>query len=266
MASLNQMFSLENKVVLVTGASGYLGQAMAYALAEAGAMVLVNSRDHGKCEDLVSSIKRLGFLAQSAVFDVSNGDSIKSFFDSSNIKKINGIVNNAYSGGAGSIENTAQAEYLNSYSVSVLAAHNIVRDALPLLRRAVIEDGDASVVNVASMYGMVSPDHRIYESASAVNPPFYGASKAALIQWSRYAACEFGHEGIRVNSISPGPFPAPTVQVQSPFFVDSLSKKVPLGRIGISEDIKGPIVFLIARSSSFINGANIVVDGGWTAW
>jgi NAD(P)-dependent dehydrogenase (short-subunit alcohol dehydrogenase family) len=116
------------------------------------------------------------------------------------------------------------------------------------------------------MYAMISPDQRIYESASGVNPPFYGAAKAALLQWTRYAACEFGAEGIRVNSISPGPFPSELVQKGSPAFIEKLANKVPMGRVGQSAEIKGPILFLASSASSFVNGANIVVDGGWTCW
>jgi len=176
------------------------------------------------------------------------------------------LINNAYVGGAGNIELCDASLYTDSYDVTVLAAHNILKAALPSLRKAVQHDGDASVINLTSMYSMVSPDQRIYESAAGVNPPFYGAAKAALLQWTRYAACEFGRECIRVNAISPGPFPADSVQKDNPGFVEKLSKKVPLGRIGQADEIKGSTLFLASSASSFVNGANIIVDGGWTCW
>ena len=134
------------------------------------------------------------------------------------------------------------------------------------MRKAVQQNGEASVINLASMYAMVNPDQRIYVSAAEVNPPFYGAAKAALIQWTRYAACEFGAEGIRVNSISPGPFPSEAVQKNNPAFIEKLASKVPMRRIGLSDEIKGPTLFLASSASSFVNGTNIVVDGGWTCW
>jgi NAD(P)-dependent dehydrogenase (short-subunit alcohol dehydrogenase family) len=176
------------------------------------------------------------------------------------------LINNAYNGGAGKITTSTQEAYASSYAMTVLAAHNLVIAALPSLRKAVNDYGDASIINLASMYALVSPDQSIYGSVADVNPPFYGAAKAALLQWTRYAACEFGVEGIRVNSISPGPFPAVSIQKENPIFVNMLAKKVPLARIGQADEIKGPTLFLASSASSFVNGANIVIDGGWTCW
>ncbi len=116
------------------------------------------------------------------------------------------------------------------------------------------------------MYAMVSPDLGVYDSGNVANPPFYGAAKGALLQWTRYAACEFGKEGIRVNSISPGPFPSDAVQEKDPDFIMRLAKKVPMGRIGLAKEIKGPTLFLASSASSYVNGSNLVVDGGWTCW
>src|SRR5258707_3109708 len=104
---------------------------------------------------------------------------------------------------------------------------------------------------------METPDHPPPNPPQPTNPPFYGAAKAALLQWTRYAACEFGPEGIRVNSISPGPFPSESVQKSNPAFIDRLSNKVPMGRIGRADEIRGPTLFLASSASSFVNGANI---------
>jgi NAD(P)-dependent dehydrogenase (short-subunit alcohol dehydrogenase family) len=169
-------------------------------------------------------------------------------------------------GGAGSIEHAESEAYAASYGVTVVAAQNLLKSMLPNLRLAVKQSGDASVINMTSMYALVSPDQRIYESANAVNPPFYGAAKAALLQWTRYAACEFGKEGIRVNAVSPGPFPSLAVQSTNPRLVKKLIEKVPMARIGASDEIKGPLLFLASTAASFVNGANVVVDGGWTSW
>lgn len=260
------VFSLKGKVALITGATGYLGSAMAFVLAEAGAMVLVNSRSHARSNELVGNIRRSGNEAIPAVFDVSDEASIRSFFEEHPGLSLDILVNNAYVGGGGSLEISESSSYVKSYEVTVVAAHNMLRYSLPCLRRAVKTSGDASVINIASMYALVSPDQGIYDSAQSVNPPFYGAAKAGLVQWSRYAACEFGREGIRVNSISPGPFPSDKVQKENPSLIDALSKKVPLGRIGRADEIQGPVLFLASSASSFVNGTNLVVDGGWTSW
>ncbi|MNZ49072.1 Gluconate 5-dehydrogenase [compost metagenome] len=261
-----EIFSLKGKSALITGATGYLGSAMAFILAEAGANVLVNSRSEQRSSDLVASLTELGLSAETAVFDVTSKEAVDEFFAEYADRPLHVLINNAYVGGAGSIELSRAESYSASYDVAVLAAHTLLQSALPSLRKAVQLSGDASVINIASMYAMVSPDQRIYDSASGVNPPFYGAAKAALLHWSRYAACEFGKEGIRVNSISPGPFPSDAVQKSNVAFVEALSKKVPMGRIGVVEEIKGPTLFLASTASSFVNGANIVVDGGWTCW
>lgn len=260
------IFSLQGKTALITGATGYLGSAMALILAEAGAHVLINSRSRERGEAMVNCLSVQGYSAESATFDVTNPNAIDQFFADFNGRPLHALINNAYVGGAGNIKLSGQEAYTGSYDVTVLAAHNLLKAALPGLRKAVQSEGDASVINLASMYAMVSPDQRIYESAAGVNPPFYGAAKAALLHWTRYAACEFGDEGIRVNSISPGPFPSKSVQKDNPDFIEKLSKKVPLGRIGQADEIKGPTLFLASSASSFVNGANIVADGGWTCW
>lgn len=259
-------FSLRGRKILVTGATGYLGEAMTWALAEAGAHVLVNSRTADRCHELVASLIKSGHTAECAAFDVSNQLAVREFFESRKGQALHCVINNAYAGGAGTIETTSRSAYLESYEMSVVAAHNLLLYALPSLRNAVSTCGDASVINMASMYGIVSPDLRVYGTAEASNPPFYGAAKAALVQWTRYAACEFGAEGIRVNAISPGPFPSSTVQQISPDFVSRLANKVPMGRVGTAHEIQGAVLLLASSASTFINGANISVDGGWTSW
>ncbi|HFF2523730.1 TPA: SDR family NAD(P)-dependent oxidoreductase [Enterobacter cloacae] len=176
------------------------------------------------------------------------------------------LVNNSYAGGAGSVELSTPELYRNAYDSSLVASSNLFKELLPKLREAVKRNGYASVINIASMYGMVSPDQRIYDSMSVVNPPFYGAAKAAIIQWTKYAGCEFAKENIRINCISPGPFPALEVQEKASGLVGKISAKVPMGRVGAAQEIAGPVVFLASPASSFMVGANIPVDGGWTSW
>jgi NAD(P)-dependent dehydrogenase (short-subunit alcohol dehydrogenase family) len=266
MTADNDIFSMRGKNVLITGASGHLGTSMARAIAQAGAHVLVNGRSYERCDVLVHGLIDAGLSAEPAVFDITDQGAINRYFGSLADRPLHGLINNAYRGGSGSIAHTTAPSYADSYNVTVIAAHNVLAAARPALSAAVTQCGDASVINIASMYGLVSPDQRIYASAQHANPPYYGAAKAALIQWTRYAACELGAHGIRVNAISPGPFPSPGVQSNSHGFVDDLARKVPLGRIGKATEIAGPVLFLASSASSYVNGANIVVDGGWTCW
>lgn len=261
-----EIFSLSGKRALITGATGHLGTAMAWILAEAGAKVLINSRSPKRSKELANQLNESGYSAESTAFDITSLAEINHFASSLYKQPLNILINNAYSGSAGSIETSNDENYIDSYGVTMIGAHRLFTTLLPNLRSAVKECGDASVINIASMYALVSPDLRIYESKSYANPPFYGAAKAALLQWTRYAGCEFGREGIRVNAISPGPFPSQDVQENSSELVASLSRKVPLGRIGEPDEIRGAVLFLASAASTFVNASNIVIDGGWTSW
>jgi gluconate 5-dehydrogenase len=138
--------------------------------------------------------------------------------------------------------------------------------ALQLAAHAMVPNGKGAIVNIASMYGLVSPQPNVYQSTPEFHsPPAYGAAKAALIQVTRYAACHLAPAGIRVNAISPGPFPTPAAQEHQEFRRE-LEARVPLGRIGHPAELVGALVFLLSDASSFVTGHNLIVDGGWTVW
>jgi len=181
-----EAFSLRGKSVLVTGASGHLGSAISRVLGEAGAHVLVNSRSAARGIELTKWLRDIGCSAEPAVFDVTDHAAVATYFSARKDKPLDVLINNAYLGGAGNIELAEAESYAGSYEVTVLAAHNLVKVVLPGLRLAVEKNGYASVINLASMYALVSPDQRIYDGPGVVNPPFYGAAKAALLQWTRF--------------------------------------------------------------------------------
>jgi NAD(P)-dependent dehydrogenase (short-subunit alcohol dehydrogenase family) len=116
------------------------------------------------------------------------------------------------------------------------------------------------------MYGHVSPDPRLYGESGLNSAPWYGAAKGGLIQLTRYLACHLAPERIRVNAISPGPFPRTEISAGKSDFIQRLEQKVPMGRIGMPEEIAGPLLFLASDASSYVTGINLPVDGGWTAW
>jgi NAD(P)-dependent dehydrogenase (short-subunit alcohol dehydrogenase family) len=263
-----RLFRLDGRVAFLSGATGHLGRSMAAALAQAGAHVILNARGADALEALAVELRQSGYQASTACFDVTDeAATLKSIARiGEHHKRLDVIVNNASHGRAGTITTTTATDFEAAYQVNVVAAFRIVQAAVPLLRESARKTAGSSIVNVASMYGSVSPDGSIYGSSGANNPPSYGAAKAALIQFTRYAACHLAGDGIRVNCISPGPFPAARYLQNDPEFHDKLKAKVPMRRTGDPKELRGPLLFLASDASSYVTGVNLAVDGGWTAW
>jgi NAD(P)-dependent dehydrogenase (short-subunit alcohol dehydrogenase family) len=260
----HSLFSLTGRVALVTGAAGHLGRAMSEALAEAGAKVYLNGRRVGPLEELRDSLRGRGLAAEIAPFDVGDEAALTAFMDGLGRSdgRLDVLINNAHSGRIGTIATATATDYADAHNLAVTAAGIAIQKATPLMQAA----GQASVINIASMYGMVSPDPAIYGDSGFNNPPWYGAAKAGLLQLTRYAACHLAPLGIRVNAISPGAFPPASVATTLPEFHAKLCAKVPMRRTGAPEELKGIVVFLASDAASYVTGANIPVDGGWTAW
>jgi NAD(P)-dependent dehydrogenase (short-subunit alcohol dehydrogenase family) len=242
---------------------------MARALATAGATVVLNGRVQAPLEQLATSLADEGHHALPLVTDITHADEVVRLVAElgSRFGRLDVLVNNAYAGGAGSLATSSDEDFNQSYGIAVTAAARLIRQSHDLLAAAGrTNDGGASVINIASMYGIVSPDFRVYSSEASFNPPYYGAAKAALRQLSRYLACQLAVDRIRVNSISPGPFPSLAVQQRDPQFCERLADRVPLGRIGRPIDVAGPVLFLASDAAAYVTGADLVVDGGWTAW
>jgi NAD(P)-dependent dehydrogenase (short-subunit alcohol dehydrogenase family) len=262
------LFRLDGKVAVVTGAAGHLGQAIATGLAEAGAHVCLTGRTEATVATLAQDLTGRGFKAQAQVCDVTEADQIAALMDRLGARwgRLDVLVNNAHAGRAGVMADSKKADYVSAIEIAVAAAAELVNAGHALLKAAVVSNGDAAVINISSMYGMVSPDPRVYGTSKMNNPPHYGAAKAALLQYTRYAACHLAPDGIRVNAISPGPFPPDAVCERDPAFCGKLIDKEPMGRLGKPDDLMGAAVCLASPAARFVTGANVPVDGGWTAW
>jgi NAD(P)-dependent dehydrogenase (short-subunit alcohol dehydrogenase family) len=262
-------FRLDGRVAFLSGATGHLGTRMAWALADAGAHVVLNARNRDNLETLANDLVRRGREASVACFDVTNGNAMREHIATIGEQhgRLDILVHNASAGRPGTIDSASVEDFDQLYRVNVVAAFQLLQTSLSLLKASARERvSGASVVNVASMYGMLSPDPSIYGTSGANSPPYYGAAKAGLIQLTRYAACHLAQDHIRVNCISPGAFPTAQYLNRDPDFHDRLRAKSPMQRTGDPDELQGPLLFLASDASSYVTGINLVVDGGWTAW
>lgn len=262
--STRELFRLDGRTAFVSGAAGHLGRAMSFALSEAGAHVIINGRDEVRLTELAEALIQRDGTVEIAAFDVGDLEKACTFFASRS--RIDVLVNNAVSMTPKSFDSLTENDFAETYRSGVVAPFEIVRAALPALRAAVASQGEASVVNIASMYGAVAPDRRIYSRPGQASPFHYGPAKAALLQLTRHLAAELGPEHIRVNALVPGPFPRSAVIAQDVEFGERLAARTMLGRTGQADEIRGPLLFLASRASSFVTGSALAVDGGWTVW
>jgi NAD(P)-dependent dehydrogenase (short-subunit alcohol dehydrogenase family) len=264
------MFNLEGRVILLTGAAGHLGFAMSEAILNAGAELIMAGRRE---EALETCRSRFTHAIQQRCHivpcDISEEAGIITL--QRKIEKqfscLHGLVNNAYSGCVGTIDAIEAKDFVTACHYNLIAPFLLIKALRPLMEVGTRNTGSsASVVNVTSMYGSVSPDPAVYGDSGKNNPVHYGATKGGLIQMTRYLACHLGAASIRVNSIAPGPFPNTDVDPGIPSFFDKLAQKVPMKRLGKPHEVAEPVVFLLSDAASYVNGVNLPVDGGWTAW
>ena len=255
-------FDLSGKVVLVTGGYGHLGRAISESLAFHKAKVFVLGRNQEKFESVFRSVRRTYPDLRFVQCDVSSTASITQAFSEvlAEHKVIDVLINNAMSYRGLSAESMSDDDWKNGIEGTLDSVYKCIKAVIPYF----ILEKKGKIINVSSMYGMVSPDFSIYDDSPGVfSPPHYGAAKAGVIHLTKYYAAYLGKHGITVNCVSPGPFPSAKVQKDEEF-INVLSKRTCVGRIGAPEDLAGSFVFLASDASNFVTGHNLVVDGGWT--
>jgi NAD(P)-dependent dehydrogenase (short-subunit alcohol dehydrogenase family) len=262
--TLKELFDLKGRVALVIGGTGYLGSAMSEALAEAGAKVAIGSRSQERAD---AALKRLCGGADTnlgLICDALDEDCIRRCVDqvTEHFGRLDVLVTSVVGGTPAGIDNATYHDLEESLTVNLIAPFVASQQAAVHMRTL----GGGSIIHIGSMYGLVSSYPVIYEGVDNSSPPAYHAAKGGLIHLTRYQAIYWAKDKIRVNCISPGPFPRPIQHAGRAEFLQRLGARVPLGRTGVNWEIKGAVVFLASEASSFITGHNLVVDGGWTAW
>ncbi|MEX2601272.1 MAG: SDR family oxidoreductase [Balneolaceae bacterium] len=255
-------FDLTGKTVLITGGYGYLGKAAVESLLYHGATVYVLGRDEEKFQKAFGPDSRPNGTLIFQTCDVAETGSIQNAFQAaaSGTGGFDVLINNAfYLKGSDPLE-MSDEEWETGIDGTLNSVFRCIREAIPYLKKS----SAPRIINVSSMYGLAAPDFSVYKGFEEMtNPPHYEAAKAGVVQLSRYYASYLGETGITVNTVTPGPYPPPQVQKKSKF-IENLSEKTCLKRIGKPEDLAGAFVFLASNAAGYITGQNIIVDGGWT--
>ncbi len=259
---------MKGKVVLITGGAGFLGTHYAKGFMAVGAIPVL--ADINGALEAAAALAKNGHEAMGVKMDVGDQASIERAVQDvlKKYKRIDVLINNA--GISGKVAGKTVAPDFESYPADEWEkAFRVNTEGTFLCAQAVgkemLKQGGGVMVNVSSMYGLVSPDQRIYEKADGstfIKPAAYGASKAAIINLTKYLATYWAKKNIRVNAITPGGI----FNNEPEEFVKKFSEECPLGRMASPEEIVGAVLFLSSDAASYMTGANIVIDGGWTAW
>ncbi len=260
--TIQNLFDLTGRVALITGGSGHLGQAFSNALAEAGATVVIGSRDRGRAQGIADALPAPGGAKHKAVeLDHLDEASLNAGFDDAvrQASQIDILINNGQQGHPLDLTNvTAEAftkDLSNATGYFLLARR---------MRDHVVQRGAAgAIVMIGSMYGVVGSYPDAYDGVCAASPVQYHTLKGGIVHMTRHLAVYWAKDKVRVNCLSPGPFPNEKAPAE---MVKRLIQKSPSGRMGVPHEVKGPLLLLVSDAGSYVTGQNLLVDGGWTAW
>lgn len=257
-------FDLNARTAWVIGGAGLLGASVCRALAEHGAHVVVADVRPDPALALVDELNSIGLSAEFVALNVADEAAISKCADDIVARRgrLDVAVNMAYFYTGTAMDRMAAHDWELGMHVTLTGAFVVGRECARIMK----SQGRGSIIQFSSMYGLVSPDPRIYPPRHEVNPIDYGVAKAGILQMVRYQAVMLAPFKVRVNAIVPGPFPDPATQGADSEFLQKLNDKSPTGRVGVPSEIAGAVVYLASDASSYVTGTQLVVDGGWTAW
>jgi len=273
MNSIQELFDLTDRVAIITGGAGFLGQQFSEALVEAGAKIVVADINQKTASEFASTIDADQKKAIGIGVDVTDPSSVQALMDQtlSTYGRLDILVNSAALDPKFDSQN--QAKHVTSFEDFPLPAWKEALDVnltgmfltCQHAARIMRENGIGSLINICSTYGISGPDQRLYESLGEprlYKPVYYSVSKAGVLGLTKYIATYYEGTEIRCNALTPGGVEKDHEQK----FKDAYASRTVLGRMAYPHEMKGAVVFLASDASSYMTGTNLVVDGGWTAW
>jgi len=262
------LFDLNGRVAIVTGGAGLLGPEHAMALADLGAIVYLADINEQKCSQIIADLHSKGYKnIYMATLDVTDKSSwvalLKKILNEH--KQIDILVNNAaYTNQS---KSTAFEEGFENYPVdewNSMMNVNLTSVFLgcQVIGSAMLEKGKGSIINVASLYGVVSPNHNIYPGTGIFQPVAYSVSKHGVVAFTKYLSTLWASKGVKVNALTPGG----VFNNHSDPFLERFSNLNPSGRMSRKDELRGAIIYLASDASSYTIGHNLIVDGGWAIW
>ena len=251
-------FSLAGQIVLLTGGAGLYGRGLAAQLAEAGATLILASRNLPALEQVAVEERALGRIVHARVLDQADESSILRLRDGvlQEFGRVDGLVNNAVARPMKSAD-APLADWEASMKTNATGFFAISR----AFGDTMAAQGRGSIVNIGSIQGVVGPDYSLYEGLNMHAIPDYFFHKAGMVNLTKFFAARYGPQGVRVNCLSPGGF----FSGQHPTFVERYKKATFLQRMADDRDLGGPVIFLLSEAARYVTGVNLPVDGGYTA-
>lgn len=274
--SIHKKFDLTERVALLTGGAGLLGRRYTHTLLAAGARVAVLDVDEAAAAETVDeAVRATGGEAIALGVDVSHPDEVNDAVDTvlARWERVDILINNAaidpkFDADVASLQRYGFEEYplqlwQQSLNVNLTGAFLCAQ----AVGKVMVRQESGVMVNICSTYGLVAPDQRLYRKADEdiqklFKPVSYAVTKAAVAHLTRYLAAYWGDKNIRVNTLTPGG----VFNAQEDEFVRKYASRTPLGRMAKKDEMNAALLFLVSDASSYMTGANLVVDGGWTAW
>lgn len=273
MREVKDLFDLTGRVAIVTGGAGLLGSEFARSLAQAGASVAVADLDERKGREVAQELRAMDLGALPVTVDVRDPVSVASMVDRTlgEWGRVDILVNSAAldpkvgPDDRGELAHTFEDFPLKAWNRALEVNLTGLFLCSQAVSRPMLEGGRGVMINICSTYGLVGPDQRIYQregEPAQFKPVYYSVTKAGVLGLTRYLAAYYAGKNLRVNALTPGGIRAN----QDPKFVEEYSARTILGRMAREDEMNAALLFLASDASSYMTGANLVVDGGWTAW